>query len=62
MPSLLVLSFGSLVGSLRGLHYAVPSTLGRWGNGHYGGDDPQLDCPLVRMGKGDRPTVENLTP
>ena len=34
MAPLLVLSSGSLEGSLRRLHYVVSSTLGRWGNGH----------------------------
>ena len=49
-------------GIIEGIPLWSPSTLGRWGNGHWGGDDPRLDRPLVSMGKGDRPTAGNLTP
>ena len=61
-PPAFVLSFGSLVGSLRGFHYGVPSTLGRWGNGHWGHEPPRVGRPLERVGKRVLVIGQALTP
>ena len=61
-PPAFVLSFGSLVGSEGGLHYGVPSTLGRWGNNHWGHEPPKLGRPLERVGKRVLVIGQALTP